>query len=141
MTLQENTPAGNPEPPIPEAGSIPVRSFVEDNYQEPTDPAKFKTRCLIGDSEVTIIGHSKNRAACIAISAAAQTMAAIGKQFECVEEVVLERGEHTEPLYRVYFIPGPASDRCIFGLVVSMAGIERTAPGSLEVHDGRKRKP
>jgi hypothetical protein len=112
-----------------------MESFV-DQYATPPDthPA---TRVLIGDTQIMCIGHSANKAACVAISAAIQTTAAIGKELECVTEVTLDDSDRSQPIYTIGFVPGPVGARLTAGFLRSIAGIAQKAPGSVTVHDGR----
>lgn len=116
----------------------PMGSFV-DQYAPPPEDHPY-TRVLIGDAEIRCVGHSKNKAACVAISAVVQTTAGIGKELECVTEVVLDDSDRAQPIYSVNFVPGPVAVRVINGFVRAIAGIEKTAPGSLRVYDSRKRE-
>lgn len=138
ITGQTATRSEPVEAPGDEADpDLKMTSFI-DKYQAPTSDKKMKTRVVLSESRVVAIGHSANRAACVAISAAVQTLAAIAKNLGCAEEVSLEQG--LEPIYTIQFQAGELASACIEGFVVSLAGIEQTAPGSLEVHDARKRQ-
>jgi hypothetical protein len=88
-----------------------------------------------------VIGHSTNKAACVAITAAVQTFANIANQL-CLlaKDGRLENGtEESEPLYEVQLIPGEQTAAVLDGVVASFRGILSVVPGCLEIADARKR--
>lgn len=98
-----------------------LRGFI-DAYEPGESP---KSHILIFDNRVIVIGHSKNRAACVAISAAVQTCAAIGRALRAVQSVELYQSTNDQPVYDIVFAMGQRSRRIIAGLVASFAGIAR----------------
>lgn len=120
-----------------------LQSFLE-SYEPGENPV---TRVLVWDHRVIVTGHSANKAACIAISAAVQTAAAIGRSIQCVQSVELYATDKTqEPVYDIVFLPGRRSRKVIGGLMASFMGIAKTSegdnPGSaMLVSDHRKIKP
>lgn len=113
------------------------RPFVEADYKP--DPEHPQTRVVLSAERVVVIGHSENRAACVAITAAVQAFAAIAKALGEVKNVELdEKGK--EPVYDVVLRGGPTSTACINGLLATFMGISKQAPGSLVISDGRTLK-
>lgn len=87
------------------------------------------SRILVWDHRVTVIGHSANKAACVAISAAVQTGAAIARAFMLAETVRLYNNANEQPVYEIVLLEGDHSRRIIAGLMASFAGIAKTAEG------------
>ena len=119
-----------------------ARLFI-DTYEPGENPV---SRILVWDHRVIAVGHSQNKAACVAISAAIQTAAAIGRSLRCVDLVEMYKSTHDEPVYDVVFTAGQRARRIIAGLVATFAGIAKTAdgdqPGSaMEFCDHRKKIP
>lgn len=104
------------------------------------------SRILVWDHRVMVVGHSANKAACVAISAAVQTAAAIAKAQILVERVDLYQNTNDEPVYDVQLLDCDTSRRIVAGLMASFAGIAKTAdsptrPRSMLVSDHRTQIP
>jgi hypothetical protein len=104
------------------------------------------SRILVWDHRVMVVGHSANKAACVAISAAVQTAAAIARSFVLVENVSLYNNANDEPVYDVQLLDCEHSRQLLAGLMASFAGIAKTAEGpnrprAMMVSDHRQRIP
>lgn len=109
------------------AGIVSDRAKAKDfldSYQPGENP---QTHVLLYDSRVLVVGHSANKAACVAISAAVQTCAAIARSLRCVKSVDLFENENKEAVYDIQFAEGQRARRIIAGLAASFAGISRTS--------------
>lgn len=119
-----------------------LKAFL-DTYEPGENPV---TRVLVWDHRVLVVGHSANKAACVAISAAIQTAAAIGRSLRCIAKVELYKTTNEEPVYDVIFQEGQRARRVIAGVMASFAGIaqqsERGQVGSaMLLSDHRKHIP
>lgn len=104
------------------------------------------SRILVWDHRVMVVGHSANQAACVAISSAIQTTAAIAKAQLLAERVDLYQNTNDEPVYDVQLLDCDTSRRIIAGLMASFAGISKTAespqrPRAMMVSDHRTQIP
>ncbi len=102
-----------------------LQSFL-DSYEPGDNPS---SHVLAWDSRVMVIGHSNNRAACIAISSAMQTAAAIARSLSCASRVEMYRSTKDQPIYDIVFITGKRTRNIIAGLLASLAGVARSARG------------
>lgn len=98
-----------------------LKSFL-DSYEPGENPV---SRVLVWDHRVMVVGHSANKAACVAISAAIQTAAAIGRSLRCVARVELYQTTNEEPVYDVIFQEGQRARRIVAGVMASFAGIAK----------------
>jgi hypothetical protein len=103
-----------------------------------TDELVKQTRVLLTDARVVMIGHSSNKAACIAISTAVQTFARIMAAQALLAEPVQMKPE--EPRYDVLLVDAVEVRRAIAGLHAALVAIARECPGMLLVADNRKRE-
>lgn len=76
-----------------------------------------------------VIGHCANTGACIAISSAMQTAAAIARALCCAERVEMYRSTKDQPIYDVVLDPGKRSRNIIAGLLASIGGVARSCKG------------
>lgn len=108
--------------------------------QEPvalTTAADRRTMIVVTSQRIVVSGHSSNKAACIAVTAAVQTAARIANRLGVLEEAPrLEEGE--KPLYDVYMRACEQTDAVVAGAFDAFEGIESVVPGSLEIQDVRK---
>jgi len=102
-----------------------LKSFL-DSYEPGENP---QSHVLAWDARVMVIGHSRNTAACIAISSAMQTAAAIARSLCCASKVEMYRSTKDQPIYDIVLVPGKRSRNIIAGLLASLAGVARTARG------------
>lgn len=102
-----------------------LKSFL-DNYEPGETPT---SHVLVWDSRLMVVGHCKNTGACIAISSAMQTAAAIARALCCAERVEMYRSTKDQPIYDIVLIPGKRSRNIIAGLLASIAGVARTCKG------------
>jgi len=122
-----------------ESGAI---SAFLDNY---TPGEKAAAHVMVWDHRVIVVGHSHNQAACVAMSSAIQTTAAIARALRTAESVELYKTVHGEPVYDIIFKQGKRSRLIVAALLSSFAGIAKTAdktPGdAMVLTDHRKLIP
>lgn len=139
------------DPAVSEATEIVRKAAVEQsgldsflNSYEP-DPEKPTTHILVWDHRIMVVGHTKNQAACVAISAAVQTIAAAAKALKCAMTVELYRSTKDQPVYDVVLVEGKRSRLLIAAVLSSLFGIAKTAGGSekagMILSDQRKNVP
>lgn len=101
----------------------------------------MQTRVIVTSDRVLVIGHSVNKAACVAITAAVQTFANIANHLGLLPvDGRLEMGtDESEPLYELNLTPGEQTHAVLDGVIASFRGILSVVPGCLEIADARKR--
>lgn len=106
-------------------GAAGLQTFL-DNYEPGENPT---SHVLVWDSRLMVVGHCANTGACIAISSAMQTAAAIARALCCAERVEMYRSTKDQPIYDVVLVPGKRSRNIIAGLLASIGGVARTCKG------------
>lgn len=119
-----------------------VKYFL-DSYEPGENPV---ARVLAWDHRLMVVGHSANRAACVATSAVVQTIAAVARNLHSAQKVQRYETEKGEPVYDIVLREGARSRKLIAAALASLAGVAKTAerdnPGSaMELMDHRKTIP
>jgi hypothetical protein len=99
---------------------------------EPSDCTKI----IVTDRDVIVHGHSKNKAACVAVSAAIQTFAYVAGMLSLLDQP--PDFDPAVPRYRVHLEDSLSARKAIVGLVSAFAGIGKNATGSLLFADNRR---
>jgi hypothetical protein len=121
--------------PLKEATAIVSEKASIENFLMTYEPGDNPvSRILVWDHHIMCIGHSKNQAACVAISSVLQTMAAIARSLRCAERVDKYKTDNKaqEPVYEIVLIQGKRSRKIIAATVASLAGVARTAEAGKE---------
>ncbi len=123
--------------PIDKAISLDDRRLIKAKEARAENP---QSRIVVTDSRVLVVGHSGNQAACVAVTAAVQTFAAIAQKLGIAESVTLNE-EGPEPSYDVKLAAGDQAEKCIAGVMFAFYGIAKQAPGAILLNDSRVNAP